>query len=95
MKIMHEDPGHGWLEVPREELKAAGVEAQISRFSYQTVDGLMVFLEEDEDLRKYATATGWVAGMSFGEWARKVGGITGVNYNTECWIRDLPSYRAG
>jgi hypothetical protein len=45
--IFHEDPGHGWLEVGRDELKRLGILQKISRYSYQKGD--RVFLEEDLD----------------------------------------------
>jgi hypothetical protein len=41
------DPGHGWLEVPRESLNALGVLWQVSGYSYQYRN--MVYLEEDRD----------------------------------------------
>jgi hypothetical protein len=41
------DPGHGWLEVPRAELKRLGIEQLISPYSYQK--GEFAYLEEDCD----------------------------------------------
>ena len=41
------DPGHGWLEVPRAELKRLGIEHLISPYSYQK--GEFAYLEEDCD----------------------------------------------
>lgn len=41
------DPGHGWLEVPRVELEELGIAHLISNCSYQNGD--MVYLEEDQD----------------------------------------------
>lgn len=41
------DPGHGWMEVDRSELKQLGIENQISDYSYQKDD--KVYLEEDCD----------------------------------------------
>ena len=46
----HSDPGHGWLEVPREEVDRLGLAEKISRYSYQSIDGKRVFLEEDCDM---------------------------------------------
>lgn len=43
----YEDPGHGWMKVPRKLLVALGVECQISTCSYQRGD--FVYLEEDSD----------------------------------------------
>jgi hypothetical protein len=43
----HQDPGHGWIEVPRAEVYRLGVANRISRCSYQQGD--RVYLEEDCD----------------------------------------------
>jgi Antirestriction protein len=43
----HGDAGHGWLEVPRSDLKALDIDGLINVFSYQK--GNRVFLEEDRD----------------------------------------------
>jgi hypothetical protein len=45
-----QDPGHGWLEVPR-HLVPDEILAQISHHSYQI--GGDLFLEEDDDMPKY------------------------------------------
>lgn len=42
-----QDPGHGWLEVPRQLLAQLGIEYDISAFSY--VDKGRAYLEEDAD----------------------------------------------
>lgn len=42
-----QDPGHGWLEVPRGELDALNLSSRVSQYSYQN-DG-NVYLEEDCD----------------------------------------------
>lgn len=41
------DPGHAWLEVPRQLLHDFGIEYDISSFSY--VQGKTAYLEEDCD----------------------------------------------
>lgn len=51
-----EDPGHGWLEVPRREVVASG--ARISRYSYYNPDTDMVYLEEDCDALSFLEAIG-------------------------------------
>ena len=43
----HEDPGHGWLEVPMALLTELGIADEISSYSY--MKGNMAFLEEDMD----------------------------------------------
>lgn len=59
--VFHSDAGHGWLEVPRKLVKALGIEAEISSFSYQR--GADVFLEEDSDAPKFIKAYTRVLGM--------------------------------
>lgn len=48
------DPGHGWLEVTRDELEALDLLEKISRYSYQS-EGL-VYLEEDCDAPVFVDA---------------------------------------
>lgn len=43
-----QDPGHGWLEVPRQLLAELGIEYDITRYSY--VEGAKAYLEEDCDM---------------------------------------------
>ncbi len=51
----HEDPGHGWLEVPKSESYAIGIAAaQYSRFSYR--EGDTFYLEEDCDAPRFIRA---------------------------------------
>ena len=48
------DPGHGWLEVPVADLATVGLKpTDFSRFSYQSRDGVMLYLEEDCDATKF------------------------------------------
>lgn len=51
----HSDPGHAWLEVTEEQLKALGIGPKISCYSYKDGGG-KVFLEEDCDAEKFLTA---------------------------------------
>lgn len=44
----HNDAGHGWLECNRELIQSAGIEHEISDYSYQR--GNDVYLEEDCDM---------------------------------------------
>ena len=56
----HEDPGHGWLEVPMEDLRELGVVGKITSCSYRKGD--TAYLEEDLDcstFAKAAKAAGW------------------------------------
>lgn len=45
--FFYTDPGHGWLEVPRELLHDLGIADRVSEYSYQRGDS--VYLEEDCD----------------------------------------------
>jgi len=66
----HQDPGHGWLEVPRAELDVLGLLPKISAYSYQ--NGEQVFLEEDRDMALFGDAKGWVKYAEFKPLARQV-----------------------
>jgi len=62
----HCDAGHGWLEVPREDVDALGLADQISAYSYAMASthqrAGMVYLEEDCDASLFldaAKAAGW------------------------------------
>ena len=50
----HEDPGHGWLRVPRKLLVELGIEKQITPYSFQ--QGESVYLEEDCDAGTFIEA---------------------------------------
>ena len=52
--MFHTDPGHGWLQVEKSELKELGIARDISGFSYQK--GNNVYLEEDADASHYLRA---------------------------------------
>ena len=45
--IFHEDAGHGWLQVPQEEIEQLNLRSKISPFSYESEQ--FAFLEEDLD----------------------------------------------
>lgn len=55
-KIYHkyDDPGHGWLKVPRRELKKLGIDKEITGFSHQR--GEDTYLEEDVDAPRFIKA---------------------------------------
>ena len=50
----HTDPGHGWLEVSKEELSLFNIADKISSYSYKL--GSKVFLEEDCDAGLFINA---------------------------------------
>jgi len=55
-----QDPGHGWVSVPHEDIVATGIKDLISPFSF--INSTRVFLEEDGDLKLFMDAAkiiGW------------------------------------
>ncbi len=50
----YEDPGHGWLAVPLKDLRALGIQNQISACSY--LNGDTAYLEEDCDAPRFVEA---------------------------------------
>lgn len=52
--VFHEDPGHGWLQVPKPLAKQLGITGKISGYSYQ--DTKNVYLEEDCDFSLFYDA---------------------------------------
>jgi hypothetical protein len=46
----YSDSGHGWMAVKRKELIELGILNQITQFSYQSLSGKTVYLEEDCDV---------------------------------------------
>lgn len=79
----YQDPGHGWLAVPRDLLHELGIAEDISRYSYQRAE--TVFLEEDCDMTRFVRAMG-AAGHEFK--------AIDAHTNSDSFIRSLPSYRA-
>ena len=77
----HSDPGHGWLEVPRDDLTALGIADEISPCSYQ--DEANAYLEEDVDAGAYLCAAR-AAGRRVETRDRYVGGSS--------FVRHLPGY---
>ena len=49
--LFHEDPGHGWLEVPIQTIKDLNLTDKITPYSY--MDQHSVYLEEDCDLTTF------------------------------------------
>ena len=55
MKLRYiQDPGHGWLEVPRAMLTALDIQDRITPYSY--LRGSMAYLEEDLDMHTFMQA---------------------------------------
>lgn len=47
--MIHRDPGHGWLAVPKKECLKLLIMAKISPLSYVSKSGNTIYLEEDTD----------------------------------------------
>jgi len=63
----HSDPGHGWLEVPVDELEELGLADKISPWSYLGKPGT-AFLEEDMDASMFIDAAeraGWTVELKY------------------------------
>lgn len=52
----HQDPSHGWVEVPFALVDALGIRSKITGFSYYSQARQVFYLEEDCDLRTLITA---------------------------------------
>lgn len=59
----YEDPGHGWLAVPVQELVALGIHKKISQYSYRK--GEIAFLEEDCDAGIFIEAKGGIENVPY------------------------------
>lgn len=82
---MYEDPGHGWLEVPRSVCAELGILDKISPYSYQSRDGSMLYLEEDCDFSVFCDALNVTRGSE----------VIGkqIHTNHDSFVRSLPGYR--
>jgi len=78
----HQDPGHGWVEVPRVLVDSLGIASQVSAYSYQK--GGTCYLEEDCD-----------AGLLVNALRAKNAEFKLVEAHTnfESFIRGLPRFR--
>ncbi|MBU2766955.1 hypothetical protein HAP94_12290, partial [Acidithiobacillus ferrivorans] len=84
----HSDAGHGWLEVPKADLKVLGIDDQITPYSYQKGD--KAYLEEDKDAHLFITTLEKHAGkeLTWPEISR------GVDDGDHSHIRNYPRYAA-
>lgn len=80
----HSDPGHGWLEVPANEVFQLGIVPGISRYSYVSKDRQKIYLEEDCDASLFIEAK-----KNNGQ----VVEFEDVNYDNQCFIRNLPRFK--
>lgn len=77
-----QDPGHGWLSVPKKDVEMLGIGNQITKFSY--MKGNRVYLEEDRDASVFlAEAQNY--GIDYE--------ITESHSNRPSWIRYQEKYR--
>lgn len=85
-----EDPGHGWLEVPKAELAEVGVADKITEYSY--INGDKVYLEEDCDAPCFIKAYCAKNGITEGQF-RKL--IINFVYRERHAIRSFDYYKGG
>ncbi len=79
----HTDPGHGWFEVSLQQLQSLELDtADISGYSYRSLDGNTLYLEEDGD-----------AGVFVGRYHDKYGKYPEykVWYEEDSFVRNLPN----
>jgi hypothetical protein len=81
----HEDPGHGWLEVPYADIESVGAQGIISKFSYRKNN--TCYLEEDCDAPRFEHA------YELKNNNEKIDvAIVRHDGPGECFIRRLPRY---
>ncbi len=81
--IFHEDPGHGWLEVPLSLIKELNIQNKISIYSYKDRD--KAYLEEDCDFPVF-----------FYAYQEKYGNPPSFerkDYKEDCFIRFLSHFK--
>ena len=80
-----QDPGHGWIRVPRAELDALGIASQVSKYSYQ--QGGWVYLEEDCD------AGLWISARNAAGYPVSPADLIEEHTDSDSLIRSFDSYR--
>jgi len=80
------DGGHGWLQVPKEQIRQLGIEAQISGHSYHDKDN--VYLEEDCDMAVFLKKKGITSPAGYQVFHQQVEEV----YHHNSPIRNLPHY---
>ena len=79
--VMHSDPGHGWLEVPRSLLDTLCIAGDVSKYSY--IDGAHAYLEEDCDAPRLLRAL---------EERGELFTLRSHHLNRDHWIRSLQRF---
>lgn len=87
MYTYHQDPGHGWVEVPRKLIEDLDIAMDISHYSYVSEDGYRVFLEEDCDLSLFVEAFK-------AKFQGNAPELRDLYDDEDSWIRDLERYQA-
>jgi hypothetical protein len=83
------DPGHSWLKVPRELIRALGIEEKISSCSYQLGD--FAYLEEDCDMSVFFKALLKTEDISYNLIKESVDIVT-KHTNRQSKVRTYPNY---
>jgi len=86
--IKIDDPGHGWLRVPRHLIVRANIAHEISGFSY--IDNVYVYLEEDCDAALFLDKVDYES-LGFNTVAMLINHIDTL-YQDPTFVRDLPGY---
>ncbi len=87
----HEDPAHGWLQVPRAQVKE--IADQITSFSH--MDEKFVYLEEDNDVMTFLQHLSISSGVPREEVAEIIQNKTEIVVHDDlCHIRKLPKFEA-
>ena len=79
----HQDPGHGWVEVPLSLLERLNLLGKISAFSYVDADKRLAYLEEDADLSLF---------MHVAKDHDITPRLCELHCNSYHWIRELPRF---
>ena len=79
----HNDPGHGWAEVPIALVNELALAPLISEYSYIALDGATAYLEEDCDVSKLLRALE-ARGDSYE--------FDDIYMHSECFVRSLPRF---
>lgn len=86
----HEDPGHGWLEVPYHLLGLFKIKSKVSRYSY--INGETVYLEEDCDAPLFIRAYLKYHNRSENDFAYFNKKTSTLHSNKPSFIRFYPHY---
>lgn len=80
----HQDPAHGWIEVPLDIVSELGIAERISSYSYRSNERNMAYLEEDRDAHLFIKAYEQSHG--------RPPAIAEHHLDAPHWIRQLPMY---